>query len=137
VHEVEVEMVRLDDWVKERGLRIDFIKIDVEGYEWNVLQGMPHVLSTMHPRLMVEVQANRPQIFEYLSSEGYLLFSPELDVLDRPELLHFNVFALHREAHAAQIEALGLDRRSADPALRSSPRATPVCAKQAPRPGTS
>jgi FkbM family methyltransferase len=36
-----IEIIRLDDYIKELGLpRIDFIKIDVEGHELQVLKGM-------------------------------------------------------------------------------------------------
>lgn len=137
VREVEVEMVRLDDWVRERGLHVDFVKIDVEGFEWNVLQGMQDVLSRMRPRLMVEVQANRPQIFDDLTSMGYLLFSPELEVLKTAERLHYNVFALHREVHRTQIEELGLERRAAEALPLAATRPAAIRAEQAHRPSAS
>ncbi len=40
----EIEVLSLDDYVKER--RIDVVKIDVEGYETNVLRGMEAILRT-------------------------------------------------------------------------------------------
>lgn len=48
----EVEVVPLDDLVTEP---VDFIKIDVEGYEYDVLKGGRRVLSAMRPRLLVEL----------------------------------------------------------------------------------
>jgi FkbM family methyltransferase len=41
---VEVPVVSLDDYFKP-GQKVDFIKIDVQGYEWNVLQGARRVLA--------------------------------------------------------------------------------------------
>jgi len=112
VRTVEVEMVRLDEWAQQRDLHVDFVKIDVEGYEWNVLQGMLGIVRDMRPRLMVEVQRDRKEILDCLTQEGYLLFSSLLLVAERPEHLRSNVFALHREKHCEQIAALGLQRRA-------------------------
>jgi FkbM family methyltransferase len=41
---VDVPVVTLDDYFAP-GERVDFIKIDVQGYEWNVLQGARRVLA--------------------------------------------------------------------------------------------
>jgi FkbM family methyltransferase len=35
--------------------RVDLIKIDVEGYELNVLKGMEHTIDKFHPKLVVEI----------------------------------------------------------------------------------
>ena len=37
---IKTKIHTMDDYVKEQNLsRLDFIKIDVEGFEWDVLQG--------------------------------------------------------------------------------------------------
>jgi FkbM family methyltransferase len=75
--ECEVETLTVDDLVRELALeRIDCVKIDVEGAELDVLQGMagclrqlrpPHILCALdHP----EVE-NRQASREVLESEGY------------------------------------------------------------------
>src|SRR5207245_922744 len=47
---------RLDWFVAERNLdRVDFIKIDVEGHELEVLRGAIWVLKKFKPRVMIEV----------------------------------------------------------------------------------
>jgi len=115
VRAVEVEMVRLDDWAKERGIRVDFMKIDVEGFEWSVLQGMLDILGTMRPGLMVEVQREHREIFDLLTHKGYLVFGPTRVLYDAFDQMpaSSNVFALHREAHREPIDALGLHRTPA------------------------
>lgn len=48
-----VPVVRLDDALA--GQRIAFIKIDCEGYEWQVLNGCRDVIATQRPSLFVEL----------------------------------------------------------------------------------
>jgi FkbM family methyltransferase len=50
---VEVQAVRIDDWIAERGISIDAIKIDVEGWELSVIQGMTNLLKSK-PTLLLE-----------------------------------------------------------------------------------
>ena len=47
--------IRLDDWAAETALeRIDFVKIDVDGYEVDVLEGGSETFSRYRPRMMME-----------------------------------------------------------------------------------
>lgn len=51
-----VDVTTLDDEVERLNItKIDLIKIDVEGYEFNVLRGAKNVLKRFHPILIVEV----------------------------------------------------------------------------------
>lgn len=47
----------LDEVSKERGLRPDFVKIDVEGAEVRVVQGMRGLLQSVRPEVVVELHA--------------------------------------------------------------------------------
>ncbi len=50
-----VSVSTLDNYVKERAIsRIDFIKIDVEGFEWNVLQGAVNSVEQLRPSILME-----------------------------------------------------------------------------------
>jgi FkbM family methyltransferase len=60
-----VTVVPLDDWL-EYAIPPCLVKIDVEGYEWDVLQGAPGVLNRA-TTVVVEVQ-NDPGIFKGSSS---------------------------------------------------------------------
>ena len=75
-----VEAVRLDDFAKHNRLeKIALIKIDVEGFEMEVLKGASEVLRNFKPTLFVEIddtflarqQSSAEAIFDFLVSHGY------------------------------------------------------------------
>lgn len=47
----QVAVVKLDDWVQENNLNIDFIKADIEGFERYMLKGAVNILKTQQPVL--------------------------------------------------------------------------------------
>ena len=51
-----VEIITLDDFCREHGLsHIDFLKIDVEGFEYCVLTGGKNIISQSHPVIYLEL----------------------------------------------------------------------------------
>ncbi len=81
---VPVEVVTLDAIASELGLtKVDFVKLDVEGAELDVLKGARELLrTTPRPVLLVEVYDIRTQpwgykareIVEFLNQKGYQWF---------------------------------------------------------------
>jgi FkbM family methyltransferase len=56
---IEVPMYTVDSLVRRLELpRVDFIRMDVEGYETNVLKGMRETLREFRPLLLIELHAN-------------------------------------------------------------------------------
>lgn len=54
--ETEVETWSLDDFVKAHGIgRVDFMKVDIQGAEWLLLQGGRKFFSEVGPDLLIEV----------------------------------------------------------------------------------
>jgi len=52
----EVKVVTLDNLARRLELReIEFLRMDIEGYEVEAIYGMQEVLSKFHPRLMIEL----------------------------------------------------------------------------------
>ncbi len=50
-----IQVITLDDFVREQGIdRVDFIKIDVEGMELQVMRGADKLLREFHPALYFE-----------------------------------------------------------------------------------
>lgn len=77
---IKVAITTLDRFVKENQIaKIDLIKIDVEGYEFNVLNGAKETLKKYKPKLFIEVDDNllkrqsilAKELIEFISSFGY------------------------------------------------------------------
>ena len=75
VARIIVEAVRLDDQVKEP---IDFLKIDVEGHELEVLKGAGELLRRQSIKIIhFEALESREEIFSMLVENGYRVFAAE------------------------------------------------------------
>lgn len=68
----KVKTVKLDDFQFER---LDLLKIDVEGFEYKVLQGADNTIRRFRPKIIIETHsANlRETCHKFLSSQGYSL----------------------------------------------------------------
>lgn len=73
--EIEVRARMMDDVVREFGLpRVDLVKIDTEGAEIEVLQGMQNTLKKYHPKMIVEVWNKNLSDFQaFMKKQGYRL----------------------------------------------------------------
>ncbi len=80
-----VDVITLDEWVSlDKIDKIDAIKIDVEGMEYDVLLGGKSTLEKYHPLVYFETLplffTNKPYsiqtIYEFLASLGYKIVSP-------------------------------------------------------------
>jgi FkbM family methyltransferase len=77
--QVDVQVTTLDDEVQRLGLVPDLIKIDVEGFEWEVLCGARQLLRTHKPSICLELHLDMlerrgvsPQlVVDELVSHGY------------------------------------------------------------------
>ncbi|MBI2730281.1 MAG: FkbM family methyltransferase [Sphingobacteriales bacterium] len=75
--EEKVSTITINDYCKRKNMVPSFIKIDVEGHEWEVLQGAEEILQEYHPAILLECEARHIgkekviQCFNYLKSLGY------------------------------------------------------------------
>ncbi len=99
-----VNLVSLDEYFLHT--TVDFIKIDIEGYEWSALQGASRLIARDRPALMVEIQADHERIFEFFRANGYALFNDKIEVREQPSDLRGNTFCLHGEKHRQLISDL-------------------------------
>lgn len=83
----KVEVCTMDVFVQENDLKkVDLIKIDVEGFEPNVLRGATKVIDRFKPDLILEItdqwfkknKSSAMEVLNYLSKEnGYKLFTDQ------------------------------------------------------------
>ena len=72
LQELEVPCVRFDSWVRDHAPRqIDLMKIDVEGAESNVIQGMAATLEQRPPRAIVCETEEGSTADQLIRSHGY------------------------------------------------------------------
>lgn len=75
---IEVETVTVDDFIAERGLIPDFIKIDIEGGELAALNGMKQCLARHRPVLMIEVTHHVDEVMKLMAQADYRAFDNRL-----------------------------------------------------------
>lgn len=80
VEKVEIQMVQLDEFAKEKKWsKIDVVKIDVEGHEFDTIKGCTEILKTIKPVFIIEIElrhAHYPinEIFDFITNFGYEVF---------------------------------------------------------------
>ncbi len=97
----KIEIKKLDDvLVDEKKVKIDLIKMDVEGYELKVLKGAERLINQHHPKLFIELDNDLLNkqgdssfaLLEWLTAHHYQVTEPNIP---EAELLHghFDIIA--------------------------------------------
>lgn len=87
VETINIQTIRLDEWVASQHLsRVDLVKIDVEGHEFQSLKGCEGLLKTLQPIFIIEIEWKRAtypvhELFHFIQKYGYEIF-----YLDRKSL---------------------------------------------------
>lgn len=98
---LEIPAIRIDDYTSKRQLLPDFIKIDVEGAEWKVLNGMHRILQQPNIKLLIEIHVDKLQQHFHIDYKTILAF------LDDQHFL-LNKINSHR-SDASNIERISRD----------------------------
>lgn len=72
--------VSIDDYVRENGIRVDVIKMDIEGGEGDALSGAEHTLRTFQPRLMISA---------YHRADDLWVLREQIQKINRNYIFHF------------------------------------------------
>ena len=73
----QTKAITLDTFCVESGLTPTLIKIDVEGGEWNVIQGGRRVFESVRPNVFAEISADRVNVercWDFFSQLGYKIY---------------------------------------------------------------
>jgi len=88
---IEVPMIKMDDFVEEKKLsKVDFVRMDVEGYEINVFDGMWDTIKKFKPIIQMEFhippidQKEQLKFFTTLKDLGYEIKHYIPRAIDRP-----------------------------------------------------
>lgn len=93
IEAIETQIIRMDDHVSKNRLSPNFIKIDVENYECEVVKGMLNTISEFKPVLMIEVAPeNKQWIFEIMKEKNYIALTPELKLIQTYNEIDGNTF---------------------------------------------
>jgi FkbM family methyltransferase len=117
VEEITCEVRTLDEYCTSTGLKVDFIKCDVEGAELLAFKGAkatiqkdcPVIFSEMLRKWTAKFNYHPNDIISFLSELGYncyVLYEGQLknfDVVD-DRTIETNYFFLHKEKHADKIK---------------------------------
>ena len=107
----EVPCITLDAFLRENlgSRRVDFLKIDVEGFDYDVLAGARECLARQRFGLVqTECTERRTDMFRLLADAGYRvcrLAGRGMVPLDARDDLPFNLFAFHPDIAGRWIEA--------------------------------
>ncbi len=81
---MSIEQVAIDD-ILLKETHVDLIKIDVDGYEKNVLEGARKVIKKFKPIMIVELNDDI-EIIEFFRKEGYYIYDLSLSEIDMKNL---------------------------------------------------
>ncbi len=104
----QIQVSTLDSYVLEKKLdKVDLIKIDVEGFEYNVLKGSKTVIDTFHPTFFIELDddnlieqgSSANKLVKLLEDGGYEVFHAETNRKISSETnfshCHYDIIAKH------------------------------------------
>ena len=103
VEKIEIDVVSLDYFLSKEGLPSpEFIKIDVEGFEFDVLNGMKNILENKKPELFIEIhgatiaekESNILNIVDLLKKYNY-----NIKLVETDEIITIKNTTKAREGH--------------------------------------
>lgn len=106
IHEKTVKVTTLD--LEFGDAKVDFIKIDIEGGEWSAILGAEKIIQNQCPILMVEIQAHRENIFQFMNNHNYIGFDERKFIITKSDKLNGNIFWVNKIKHHHLISSMGL-----------------------------
>lgn len=86
----KVPVITLDSFFEKESRFPDFVKIDVEGFEWNVILGCRQTIKKVKHNLMIEIQSDEEKIINFFKNLGYVIYNDALEKINSIEEYHSN-----------------------------------------------
>jgi FkbM family methyltransferase len=82
--DIKVPSISIDDYALRTGIKIDLMKIDVQGFEWEVIKGSLVTLQQQRPSLILELDlealnargGSENELFDLLGELNYSVINP-------------------------------------------------------------
>jgi FkbM family methyltransferase len=104
IYEQKVVTVTLDHFTNLNRILPQFIKIDVEGAEKLVVDGMKCLLLKCKPTIMIETTSQHTAIFKFFTDMGYTIFNEKMKIRDIDDIEQdqgfMNSFCIFETSHA-------------------------------------
>ena len=78
---VTIEQINLDNYILVNNIQPNFIKIDVDGYEMNVLKGLRQTITKFKPIMVIETNDDY-EVLNFLKECNYKLLDLDLNEFD-------------------------------------------------------
>ena len=91
-----IKTIALDDYCEDKNIRPDFIKLDAEGHEYAILNGMNRLFEKTRPLVALEVVGsdewadNRERSIEFLMDKKYKPYEMSLEGFISPHIIKEN-----------------------------------------------
>jgi FkbM family methyltransferase len=105
---VKVKVIKLDNFIAMHHIpKIDLVKIDVEGFELNVLKGAENIIKQHQPTLFIELDDNNlkqqgqsaRELVEFVVNLGYQVTHAEVETVITPNNdfrnIHIDIICKH------------------------------------------
>jgi FkbM family methyltransferase len=82
---VEIETTTVDEEIRASGGIPGFVKLDVEGHEYDVLMGASSLLSARETVILLEITDRGPEVMQLLHGAGYRVYGLDGQEIERAE----------------------------------------------------
>ena len=89
-----VDIIKIDDFLADNDTPVEFMKIDVENFEYYVLKGAAKTIEKYKPSIYIEMgkgQLNQAEIFSFFKDQRYALHGEEdgnFIIIESPDAAH-------------------------------------------------
>ena len=89
-----VDMVSIDEYIKSSEINsCELVKIDVDGIEYQILQGCTNLIERFKPIFIVETN-NDDEIISFFNSKNYQIFDMNLKPYKVSSEIPLNIFCI-------------------------------------------